>query len=188
MKILKSARLVRYHNLNFIPLYLKRRRMSYTLCQFVSWVYGNKGCPLTEMMNPVNRKCMDAKQLGQRLKKVREMFGLSQLYVAEKLGVTQGHISRLENGKGKPDLLISTLNFYRQYISLDRLLNEKMSILECIQEELASPMSDLMKNRAVLVRELVNRLFEVFRDEQNAQIDEIIKVFNLKMDALDDVE
>lgn len=131
---------------------------------------------------------MNSEQLGQRLKIVREMFGLSQLYVAEKLGVRQGYISRLESGSMSSGFLLDALEFYRQYISLDRLLNEKMSILECIQEELVSPTNELMKNRTVLVRELVNRLFETFKKEQNLQIDEIVKLFNLKMDALDNVE
>lgn len=130
---------------------------------------------------------MNSEQLGQRLKTVREMFGLSQLYVAEKLGVPQSYISRSENGSMSSGLLINILEFYRQYISLDRLLNEKMSILECIQDELASPKSELIKNRTVLVRELVIGLFEAFKKEQNEQIDEIMKLFNLKMDALDEI-
>ena len=130
---------------------------------------------------------MNSEQLGQRLKKVREIFNLSQFDVAKKIGVTQVYISRMENGSVKSDFLIRVLEFYSQYISLDRLLNENISILECIQEELASPTSDLMKNRA-LVRELVNGLFETFRKEQDAHINEIVKLFNLKMDALDEVK
>ena len=99
---------------------------------------------------------MNSEQLGQRLKKVREIFNLSQFDVAKEIGVTQVYISRMENGSVKSDFLIRVLEFYSQYISLDRLLNENISILECIQEELVSPTSDLMKNRAALVRELVN--------------------------------
>ena len=131
---------------------------------------------------------MNSEQLGQLLKKVREIFNLSQFDVAKEIGVTQVYISRMENGSVKSDFLIRVLEFYSQYISLDRLLNENISILECIQEELVSPTSDLMKNRAALVRELVNGLFETFRKEQDAHIDEIVKLFNLKMDALDEVK
>ena len=131
---------------------------------------------------------MNSEQLGQRLKKVREIFNLSQFDVAKEIGVTQVYISRMENGSVKSDFLIRVLEFYSQYISLDRLLNENISILECIQEELVSPTSDLMKNRAALVRELVNGLFETVRKEQDAHIDEIVKLFNLKMDALDEVK
>lgn len=131
---------------------------------------------------------MTSEQLGQRLKTVRELFGFSQTEVAEKLGVTQGYISRLESGSVNSSFLINALEFYRQYISLDRLLDDKVSILECIQEELASPVSELMNNRVILVRALVNGMLEVFKQEQAAQVDEIIRKFNLKMDALDDMK
>lgn len=130
---------------------------------------------------------MNSEQLGQRLKKVREMFGLSQLDVAEKLGVTQGYISRLEAGSMSSGFLISALEFYKRYISLDRLLNENVSILECLQEELSSPTNELMKNRVTLVHELVDGLFDAFREEQNAKIDEIKKRIHVKMDALDEL-
>lgn len=128
---------------------------------------------------------MNSEQLGQRLKKVREMFGLSQLDVAEKLGVTQGYISRLEAGSMSSGFLISALEFYKRYISLDRLLNENVSILECLQEELSSPTNELMKNRVTLVHELVDGLFDAFKEVQNAKIDEIKKRIHVKMDALD---
>lgn len=129
---------------------------------------------------------VNVEQLGLRMKKIREMLNLSQLQVAEKLGVTQTYIWRLENGSAKADFLIRAIEFYNQYISLDRLMNENMSILECIEEELASPTSELMKKRAVLVRVMMNELFETFRQEQNVHIDKLVKRFNAKMDALDD--
>lgn len=129
---------------------------------------------------------MNSEQLGQRLKTVREMFGLSQIDVAEKLGVHQSYISRLESGSMSSNFLISAMEFYRQYISLDRLLNEKMSILECIQEELVSPTSELMKNRISLARELMNDLFDKLKIEQSAHIERIAKQFHLKMDALEE--
>lgn len=138
------------------------------------------------MFNEENIRCMNVEQLGLRMRKIREMLNLSQLQVAEKLGVTQTYIWRLENGSAKADFLIRAMEFYNQYISLDRLMNEKMSILECIEEELASPTSELVKKRAVLVRVMMNELFKTFRQEQNVHIDKLVKRFNVKMDALDD--
>lgn len=138
------------------------------------------------MFNEENIICMNVEQLGLRMRKIREMLNLSQLQVAEKLGVTQTYIWRLENGSAKADFLIRAMEFYNQYISLDRLMNEKMSILECIEEELASPTSELVKKRAVLVRVMMNELFKTFRQEQNVHIDKLVKRFNVKMDALDD--
>lgn len=132
---------------------------------------------------------MDSEQLGKRLKTVREIFKLSQTEVAEKLGVTQTYIFRLENGKGmNSDFLIKALEFYASYISLDRLFNEKMSILEIMQEELVSPTSELLKNRASLIRESVNELFEQYQTEQNSRLADIQNRFNAKMEALEAFE
>ena len=131
---------------------------------------------------------MNTEQLGQRLKAIREIFNLSQLYIANKLGVPQSYISRLENGSMSAGLLIKALEFYSQYVSLDRLLNERISILECIQEELSSPTSELMKNRVALVRESIDGLFDTFKKEQDSRVDEIVKRLHVKMDALDDVK
>lgn len=131
---------------------------------------------------------MNSEQLGQRLKAVREMFNLSQLCIATKLGVSQGYISRLESGSMSAGFLIKALEFYSQYISLDRLLNEKVSILECIQEELGSPTNELIKNRVALVRGSIDELFDAFKKEQDSRVDEIVKRLHVKMDALDDVK
>lgn len=140
------------------------------------------------MSNPENIESMNTEQLGQRLKTIREIFNMGQLYIANKLGVPQSYISRLENGSMSAGLLIKALEFYSQYISLDRLLNERMSILECIQEELGSSTSELMKNRVALVRESIDELFDTFKKEQDSRVDEIVKRLHVKMDALDDVK
>ena len=129
---------------------------------------------------------MNSEQLGLRLKNVRETFKLKQSDVAEKLGVGQSYITRLEKGAVRSDLLIKALVFYGQYISLDRLLNEKMSILECLQEEITLPTSELIKSRVSLIREIVNGLFEDFKKEQNEKVNEVLKRFNAKMDAVDE--
>ena len=124
--------------------------------------------------------------MGQRLKKIREIFRLSQNDVADKLGVSKISIVRLEKGSVRSDFLIKALMFYSQYISLDRLFNEKMSIIECLQEEITLPKSELMKKRVSLIRETVNELFEDFRKEQNSKMDDILRRFNARMDAVDD--
>lgn len=129
---------------------------------------------------------MNSEQLGQRLKKIREIFRLSQNDVADKLGVSKISIVRLEKGSVRSDILIKALMFYGQYISLDRLFNEKMSILECLQEEITLPKSELVKKRVSLIRETVNELFEDFRKEQNSKMDDILRRFNARMDAVDD--
>lgn len=71
---------------------------------------------------------------------------------------------------------------------LDRLFNEKMSILEIMQEELVFPTSELLKNRASLIRESVNELFEQYQTEQNSRLADIQNRFNAKMEALEAFE
>lgn len=41
-------------------------------------------------------------EIGQRIKKIRELFGLTQSELAASIGVTQAHVSRIELGKEQP--------------------------------------------------------------------------------------
>lgn len=55
-------------------------------------------------------------QLGQSLKQIREEKGLSQAVLADRTGVTQKQISKIENGKTNPStktifLLLSELEY-----------------------------------------------------------------------------
>ena len=73
----------------------------------------------------------DHSELGQQIKKYRELAGYSQMQLAKKLGVTQGAISQWENGR------VSPKNFDRVQkigdalrISTSRLLGEEETISE----------------------------------------------------------
>ena len=90
---------------------------------------------------------MDSKTLGRRMRAVREKIGLNQKDIAEALGVGQPYITRLETGGVKTDFLLRALTFYKQYISLDRLFNEQVSILDCLAEEMKSPRKELIDKR-----------------------------------------
>lgn len=132
---------------------------------------------------------MNSKVLGKRFKILRDMLGFTQTEVAEQLGVTQTYITRLENGNGvNSDFLIKILSFYGQYISIDRLLNENISIHEIMQEELATPTSELIKARISLMQESVNKLLESFKAEQNDAILKLQKYLNTKIDVLNKIE
>jgi len=132
---------------------------------------------------------MNSEQLGKRLRTVRELFGMSQTEVAKQVGVTQTYIHRLEKGnRVNSDFLINVLVFYNRYISMDKLFNEKISIHKAIQEELTTPTGELIRNRAALVQESVNGLFESLKTEQDRMIEDMKKRFNAKMGALEDNE
>lgn len=127
---------------------------------------------------------MDSKILGRRMRAVREKLGLNQKDIAEALGVGQPYIVRLESGGVKTDFLLKALTFYKQYISLDRLFNEEMSILECMAEEMNSPRKELIDRRAENIRDSVNEILENLKEEQNRSIDNAIKRFNVRIDAM----
>lgn len=127
---------------------------------------------------------MDSKTLGRRMRAVREKLGLNQKDIAEALGVGQPYIVRLESGGVKTDFLLKALTYYKQYISLDRLFNEEMSILECLAEEMKSPRKELIDRRAESIRESVNEILANLKEEQNKNIEKAIKEFNVKIDAI----
>ena len=62
------------------------------------------------------------KEVGKRLKALRESIGLSQVKMAEAIGSTQSSINRYEQGQSAPSL--ETLVRYADYfdVSLDYLL------------------------------------------------------------------
>lgn len=127
---------------------------------------------------------MDSKTLGRRMRAVRKKIGLNQKDIAEALGVGQPYITRLETGGVKTDFLLRALTFYKQYISLDRLFNEQVSILDCLAEEMKSPRKELIDKRAENIREEVNEILANLKEEQNKNIEKAIKEFNVKIDAI----
>ena len=127
---------------------------------------------------------MDSKTLGRLMRAVREKIGLNQKDIAEALGVGQPYITRLETGGVKTDFLLRALTFYKQYISLDRLFNEQVSILDCLAEEMKSPRKELIDKRAENIREEVNEILANLKEEQNKNIEKAIKEFNVKIDAI----
>lgn len=47
---------------------------------------------------------VDYKLLGQKIKNARKARGITQEYLAEKVDITTVHLSRIENGRGKPTI------------------------------------------------------------------------------------
>ena len=65
---------------------------------------------------------MDSKILGERLRQIRLMLGLTQKELAAATYLAQPVISRLENGEEVyASVLLSVLYYYHGKISLDRL-------------------------------------------------------------------
>ena len=86
-------------------------------------------------------KIMDAKRLGERLRRIRKQLGITQLQLAEATKLTQPAISRLENGEEVyASGILAVLDFFRDKVSLDHLLDpdlgeEDLDLLFCSRHE-----------------------------------------------------
>ncbi len=74
------------------------------------------------------------KKIGTKIKKIRESLGLSQEFVATKLGIERIALSRIENGKRK--ITAQELKMISELfnISIDALLDEKKEIEVLLEE------------------------------------------------------
>lgn len=70
------------------------------------------------------------KVIGKRIQFFRLRKRLTQEYVAEKTGVSVPHLSRIENGSGKPSLqtLVNICNVLN--VSIDDLMQENLSAIK----------------------------------------------------------
>lgn len=69
-------------------------------------------------------------EFGRRIREVRIYMKMTQKEVAEKVGLQQMSVSRMEKGKelsGKK--LMKFLDFYSQYISVDCLFADKFDLI-----------------------------------------------------------
>lgn len=102
-------------------------------------------------------KMMDAKRLGERLRKIRKQLGITQLQLAEATKLTQPAISRLENGEEiYASGILAVFEFYRDKVSLDHLLDPELSednhdLLFCSRYEIRQRIESEL---AVIVQEM----------------------------------
>ncbi len=63
------------------------------------------------------------REVGKRLKALRESIGISQTKMAEAIGSTQSSINRYENGQSSPS--VELLRRYADYFSLPEQTNHR---------------------------------------------------------------
>lgn len=96
-------------------------------------------------------------EVGERIKKLREKKGLSTTDLSRLTGISQSTISKLENGKRKPEL--STLEKIADalIVTVDRLSGESASsIIEDKIKELNITLEEVAKKSKVTLRWLEN--------------------------------
>lgn len=102
---------------------------------------------------------IDLKELGNRLRQIRNRMELSQKALAGEIGVTQTALSRLENGEEVyASVLLAYLTFLQSKVSLDSLFSTDFSLdshwLNCHSE--------------VEARQFIIRHLDILRDIINS--------------------
>lgn len=109
-------------------------------------------------------------EFGRRIKEVRNYMKLTQKEVAEKVGLQQMSVSRMEQGKelsGKK--LMKFLDFYSQFISIDCLFADKFDLIG--QENIAHLFEKGSVDK-ILENKLKNSIKKL--DEAKKQVQDII--------------
>lgn len=113
----------------------------------------------------MNTEEMNLAQLGEKLKYIRSVMGLTQDNLAEKIGVKQVNIARLENGGStSASTLMAVLTYYSQYVSIDVLFDEKAWQIACMDREL------LMKK--VHINSIVEAKLTLMKDALLKQVEQ----------------
>lgn len=74
---------------------------------------------------------IDSRTLGERLRQIRTLLGMTQTQLAAAIGQTQTAISRLENGEEVyASVLTAALHYYQDKISLDNLFASEFNATE----------------------------------------------------------
>lgn len=99
-----------------------------------------------------------SKSIGENIKAIRKLLGLTQTEVAEKLYTTPQNISRVENGEGEPtaEMLIGLSDVLG--VSVDALVGKE----ELSEKELMSKVQTYFKNADN--NEVSNRVFNICKN------------------------
>lgn len=119
---------------------------------------------------------MDSKILGERLRQVRLMLGLTQKELAVATYLAQPVISRLENGEEVyASVLLSVLYYYQGKICLDRLFAPNFI---AVKEEL------MYNSREEMLQKLVHQLNLIADTISEANETSLAQISRLKKEVL----
>jgi Helix-turn-helix. len=121
-------------------------------------------------------QAMDSKILGERLRQIRLMLGLTQKDLAEATHLTQPVMSRLENGEEVfASVLLAVLYYYQGKISLDRLF---------AQDFIAAKEKLLYASREEMLQKLVRQLDLIADTISEANETSLAQISRLKKEVL----
>ena len=115
------------------------------------------------------------KELGRRLKIVREELGFTQAFVSEQTGIFQAIISSIESGTKFSKSLFTLLAFYSDYVYLNYLFTEdfRMVRIDNLQK----------KNLGGFVQQILDEGLKAYREDLKAA-DEKLSAYLKKADDL----
>ena len=99
--------------------------------------------------------------LGKRLKMLRNELGYNQKKIQEKIGIAQGTLSLIENGKGGSlNIFIKLLNFYSRHFNLTGIFSDEFKAkIKGSEKNLFYPMQvleEVNELETVLSKKLLN--------------------------------
>lgn len=116
---------------------------------------------------------MDSIILGERLRQIRLMLGLTQKELAEATHLTQPVMSRLENGEEVyASVLLSVLYYYQGKINLDRLFAPDFIVTK---EKLVYANREEMLHKVVRQLNLIADTIDEAKETSLAQINRLKK-------------
>ena len=124
----------------------------------------------------INEQTMDSMILGERLRQIRLMLGMTQKELAWATHLSQPVLSRLENGEEVyASVLLSVLYYYQGKISLDRLFSPDF---------VASKEKLLYTNREDILQKLVRQLDLIADTISEANVMSLAQIDRLKKEVL----
>lgn len=127
------------------------------------------------------------KRLGEKLKEIRRILGLTQTELAEKVGINQVSITRLESGGNVGvSILLDVLTFYSQYVSIDVLFDENAWNMASQDREMLLKkvhINSIIHAKLTLMKKHLLDTLHVQRDEQAAREQEFENYIRRGMDS-----
>ena len=117
-------------------------------------------------------KNLDMKELGRRFKQIRQHLGLTQTEVAKQLETSQLMVYRIEKGESiLSPLLLSTILFYSQSVSLEALFAKNFDIEDENIFDKQYALNSIVKAKLNLLREEVVNQLSLTQKEIKEQLD-----------------
>lgn len=121
------------------------------------------------------------KELGNRLKQIRQFLSITQIELKEILNCNQVSISRMEAGQGgSAELYIKALCYYSNYIYIDALFQENFQIVsidskdrELFKSNVTSMASNIISKAISTYQESLKNLATEFSNNFEKEIDKL---------------